>query len=52
MDCSFYNQGCNGGMMDQAFTYIKVNRGIDTEESYPYKAVEQTCKFNASDVVK
>ena len=52
VDCSQAqgNQGCNGGMMDQAFTYIKVNNGIDTEESYPYKAVDQTCKFNASDV--
>ncbi|CAF3959184.1 unnamed protein product [Rotaria sp. Silwood1] len=50
MDCSgkFGNQGCNGGLMDASFQYIKVNKGVDTEANYPYEAMEGKCRFNRS----
>ena len=52
MDCSvnWGNHGCNGGNQYKAFNYTRDNKGIDTEESYPYEAVDGTCRFSAKSI--
>ncbi|KAI9120087.1 hypothetical protein K1719_009056 [Acacia pycnantha] len=44
VDCDTgVDQGCEGGLMDDAFKFIIKNNGITSEVNYPYKGVDGTC---------
>ncbi|KMT04499.1 hypothetical protein BVRB_8g181650 [Beta vulgaris subsp. vulgaris] len=44
VDCDTeFDEGCEGGLMDTAFDFIKHNGGLTTEAKYPYKASDGSC---------
>ncbi|MCO5606448.1 hypothetical protein L7F22_060636 [Adiantum nelumboides] len=44
------DNGCFGGLMTSAFSYIQKAGGLQLEEDYPYKGFKGQCKFDASKV--
>jgi len=49
VDCdkAFGDQGCNGGLMDNAFKYLMQSKGACTEESYGYKGKGGSCQIDS-----
>lgn len=50
VDCESDNQGCDGGLMENALEFIKQSGGVTTESLYPYRARDGNCdasKMNA-----
>lgn len=51
LDCGSYQpDSCGGSEMILAFSYIILNQGINTEESYPYESAELICRYDPKNV--
>ncbi|KAE8655526.1 Vignain [Hibiscus syriacus] len=47
-DVNGEDQGCNGGLVDDAFEFIISNKGLTTETNYPYEGVDGICNKKES----
>ena len=50
VDCDTNDEGCNGGLMDNAWKYVIANQGgkFQLEDDYPYTGRDGTCKYDSS----
>lgn len=54
VDCAwdYFNYACEGGFITMAILYIIRNGGSASELSYPYKGVDDYCKFKVDGMAK
>jgi cathepsin L len=49
-DTAGIDQGCNGGLMHEAFNYF-TKAGVEDDKDYPYTGMDDTCAYNKKFVV-
>jgi len=49
VDCDKVDQGCNGGLMEDAYKYLE-NDGLMTSADYPYTGKNDKCSYNKDNV--
>ncbi|EGI66903.1 Putative cysteine proteinase [Acromyrmex echinatior] len=45
VDCDHLDEGCNGGLPDNAYRAIEQLGGLELESDYPYEAENEKCHF-------
>lgn len=51
VDCDKVDQGCNGGLMEDAFKYVEGTSGLMLSSDYAYTGKEGSCKYDSSKAV-
>ena len=46
VDCDKLDNGCNGGLPENAYKAIQKLGGLELEEDYKYEGDDETCHFN------
>ncbi|XP_041968994.1 uncharacterized protein LOC121725893 isoform X2 [Aricia agestis] len=46
VDCDKLDDGCNGGLPDNAYRAIEQLGGLEVETDYPYEGADDKCSFN------
>jgi cathepsin F len=50
VDCDKVDQGCNGGLMEDAYKYLQSAGGAMAEDDYSYTGSDDDCKFDKTKV--